>query len=107
MRKILRSLGAWVSEIVHNVAPQVHSPGIHLHILPELDNGNVSDYGPLTRAIRGNTTEPFLTTSDSSDTGSLIESTSAAIVASWSTFSESGQEIIENLKASSVLLFSS
>ena len=49
-RKILRSLGALVSEIgpaVHNVAPQVHSPGIHLHssILPDLDHGNVSDHG--------------------------------------------------------------
>ena len=33
-RKILRSLGALVSEIgpaVHNVAPQVHSPGTRLH----------------------------------------------------------------------------
>ena len=63
-RKILRSLGALVSEIgpaVHNVAPQVHSPGIHLHsdMLPELNNSNVSDHGQLTRAIRGNTTEPL------------------------------------------------
>ena len=36
---------------------------------------------------------PTTSESDSNDTGSLIEPTSAAIVASWSTFSESGREI--------------
>ena len=35
----------------------------------------------------------FLTTLGSNDTGALIGPTSAAIVASWSTFSESGREI--------------
>ena len=35
----------------------------------------------------------FLTTLDSNDTGALIGPTSAAIVASWSTFTESGREI--------------
>ena len=35
----------------------------------------------------------FLTTLDSNDTGALIGPTSAAIVASWSTFSESAREI--------------
>ena len=66
-RKILGILGALiVSEIVsaiHNVAPQVHSPDIHLHsgILLELDSGsNVSDHGQHTRAMRGSTTELVL-----------------------------------------------
>ena len=35
----------------------------------------------------------FLTTLDSNDTGALIGPTSAAIVASWSSFTESGREI--------------
>jgi UME (NUC010) domain len=57
-RKILRSLGALVSEIgpaINNVAPQVLASGTYLHvgISPELDHGNVSDHGQHTRAIRG------------------------------------------------------
>ena len=35
----------------------------------------------------------FLTTLDSNDTGALIGPTSAAIVASWSSFTDSGREI--------------
>ena len=55
-RKILRSLGALVSEIgpaINNVAPQVYSSGTHRHvgISSELDHGNVSDHGQHTRAI--------------------------------------------------------
>ena len=35
----------------------------------------------------------LLTSLDSNDTGALIRPTNATIVASWSTFSESGREI--------------